>query len=43
MREIIDLSQEIYAGMPIFPGLSQVDITVHVSHENGTASPPIAT
>ena len=33
MPEIIDLSQEIYAGMPIFPGLPQVDIHVHVTHE----------
>jgi kynurenine formamidase len=33
MSEIIDLSQEIYAGMPIFPGLPQVDIHVHVTHE----------
>jgi kynurenine formamidase len=33
MPEIIDLSQEIYAGMPVFPGLPRVDITVHVTHE----------
>jgi len=33
MTEIIDLSQEIYAGMPVFPGLPEVDITVHVTHE----------
>lgn len=33
MPEIIDLSQEIYAGMPVFPGLPQVDISVHVTHE----------
>ena len=33
MPEIIDLSQEIYAGMPVFPGLPEVDITVHVTHE----------
>lgn len=33
MVEIIDLSQEIYAGMPVFPGLPQVEITVHASHE----------
>jgi kynurenine formamidase len=33
MPEIIDLSQEIYAGMPVFPNLPQVDITVHVTHE----------
>lgn len=33
MLEIIDLSQEIYAGMPVFPGLPEVSISVHVSHE----------
>jgi kynurenine formamidase len=33
MPEIIDLSQEIYAGMPVFPGLPQVEITVYVTHE----------
>jgi kynurenine formamidase len=33
MLEIIDLSQEIYSGMPVFPGLPEVEITVHVSHE----------
>ena len=33
MTEIIDLSQEIYTGMPVFPGLPEVKITMHVSHE----------
>jgi kynurenine formamidase len=33
MLEIIDLSQEIYSGMPVFPGLPEVSITLHVSHE----------
>lgn len=33
MIEIIDLSQEIFSGMPVFPGLPEVNITVHVSHE----------
>lgn len=33
MLEIIDLSQEIYSGMPVFPGLPEVEITTHVSHE----------
>jgi kynurenine formamidase len=33
MLEIIDLSQEIFTGMPVFPGLPEVAITVHVSHE----------
>jgi kynurenine formamidase len=33
MLEIIDLSQEIFTGMPVFPGLPEVKISVHVSHE----------
>ncbi len=33
MHEIIDLSQEIFTGMPVFPGLPEVRIAVHVSHE----------
>ncbi len=33
MFEIIDLSQEIYTGMPMFPGMPEVEITVHASHE----------
>lgn len=33
MLDIIDLSQEIFAGMPVFPGLPQVEISMHVSHE----------
>jgi kynurenine formamidase len=33
MAEIIDLSQEIFKGMPVFPGLPEVNISVHVSHE----------
>jgi kynurenine formamidase len=33
MLEIIDLSQEIFSGMPVFPGLPEVNITLHVSHE----------
>jgi kynurenine formamidase len=33
MLEIIDLSQEIFAGMPVFPGLPEVEITMHISHE----------
>jgi kynurenine formamidase len=33
MPEIIDLSQEIFTGMPVFPGLPEVTISVHVSHE----------
>ena len=33
MVEIIDLSQEIFTKMPVFPGLPEVKITMHVSHE----------
>jgi len=33
MVEIIDLSQEIYSGMPVYHGLPQVKITVYASHE----------
>ncbi len=34
MLEIIDLSQEIFTGMPVFPGLPEVKISMHVSHED---------
>jgi kynurenine formamidase len=33
MPEIIDLSQEIYAGMPVFKGMPEVRISMHSSHE----------
>jgi len=33
LTEIVDLSQEIFSGMPVFPGLPDVAITMHVSHE----------
>lgn len=33
MTEIIDLSQDIYEGMPVYKDLPQVKITVHNSHE----------
>ena len=33
MFEIIDLSQEIFSDMPVFSGLPEVKITMHVSHE----------
>jgi kynurenine formamidase len=33
MAEIIDLSQEIYTGMPTFPGMPEVEVSVHASHE----------
>ena len=33
MVDIIDLSQEIFTGMPVFPDMPEVNITMHVSHE----------
>jgi len=33
LPEIIDLSQEIYTGMPVFPGMPEVEIRVHATHE----------
>lgn len=33
MTEIIDLSQDIYEGMPVFKDLPQVKMTIHNSHE----------
>ena len=33
MTEIIDLSQEIYEGMPVYKDLPQVKITIHNTHE----------
>ncbi|AVI52169.1 cyclase [Pukyongia salina] len=45
MTEIIDLSQEIYEGMPVYKDLPQVKITVHNSHEewNGIKNPKVKT
>ena len=33
MTEIIDLSQEIYSGMPVFNGLPEVQMSIHATHE----------
>ncbi len=33
MLEIIDLSQEIYSDMSVFPGMPGVEVTVHATHE----------
>ncbi|MFP2997612.1 cyclase family protein [Spongiivirga sp. MCCC 1A20706] len=33
MPEIIDLSQDIYAGMPVYKDLPQVEMSIHNSHE----------
>jgi len=41
MKEIVDLSQEIYDGMPVFNSLPEVNIQVHATHEQweGLANP----
>jgi kynurenine formamidase len=43
MFEIIDLSQEIFTGMPVFPGLPEVSVTVFQSHEelDGITDSPV--
>ncbi len=48
MAEIIDLSQEIYEGMPVYKNLPQVKMTIHNSHEewngiisSGTKTPAV--
>ena len=33
MIEIVDLSQEIYPGMPVFDGMPPVEMQVHATHE----------
>lgn len=33
MPEIIDLSQEIYDGMPVYSGMPRVKVDVHATHE----------
>jgi len=33
MSEIVDLSQEIFSGMPVYKGLPEVKMSVHNSHE----------
>jgi kynurenine formamidase len=45
MPEIIDLSQEIYPGMPVFSGLPEVKMSVHATHEewDGITGSPEAT
>lgn len=45
MANIIDLSQEIYPGMPIYKDLPQVKMTIHNSHEewNGIKNPETKT
>lgn len=39
MPELIDLSQEIYTGMPVFPGLPEVRVTTFVTHEEWDGIP----
>lgn len=47
MPEIIDLSQEIYDGMPVFDGMPPVCVAVHATHEqwegldSATTSPAV--
>ncbi|MEE9362746.1 MAG: cyclase family protein [Cellulophaga sp.] len=45
MVEIIDLSQEIYEGMPVYKSLPQVKMTIHNTHEewNGIKNPKTKT
>jgi kynurenine formamidase len=45
MTEIIDLSQDIYAGMPVYKDLPQVKMSIHNSHEewNGIKNPKTKT
>ena len=45
MAEIIDLSQGIYQGMPVFKDLPQVKMTIHNSHEEweGIKNPKVKT
>ncbi len=45
MTEIIDLSQEIYSGMPVYKSLPQVKISVHNTHEEweGIENPETST
>lgn len=45
MTEIIDLSQEIYEGMPVYKNLPQVTMSIHNSHEewNGIKNPKTKT
>jgi kynurenine formamidase len=39
MTQIIDLSQEIYPGMPVFKGLPEVRMRVHATHEQWEGIP----
>lgn len=43
MTLLVDLSQEIFAGMPVFAGLPNVAITVHATHEEWDATQPANT
>jgi len=45
MSEIIDLSQEIYEGMPVYKDLPRVKMTIHKTHEewNGIKNPATKT
>ena len=43
MVEIIDLSQEIYTGMPVYPSLPPVEMEVYATHEQWDGSPDAPT
>ncbi len=45
MPEIIDLSQEIYEGMPVYKSLPQVKMSIHNTHEEweGIQNPKVRT
>jgi kynurenine formamidase len=39
MAELIDLSQELFSGMPVFKGMPPVSISVHRTHEEAEGVP----
>jgi kynurenine formamidase len=43
MTEIIDLSQDIFEGMPVFKDLPQVKISIHKSHEEWEGTEHLST
>ncbi len=43
MAEIIDLSQEIFSGMPVYKGLPEVSMQVHATHEEWEGIPDAKT
>jgi kynurenine formamidase len=43
MTQLVDLSQEIFTGMPVFQGLPTVSISVHATHEEWDGVPDATT